>query len=285
MRKIVLTICLFIYIHNSGESQTYQFQAYAIYTLDGSTMYKENFTVSRRFQIDENTYHEDYVNREFYYYKTYTPKVGAELFIIRKMNLSKKFKINLGIGLNYIDFEVNENLNFTFDTHVISSDTVVVKEEETGIINRLCDIYNNNYSSLNIKDEVAINVVNLKIPLNFEYSVLSKLNLSIGAYLLTPLFSTIRSELGRFNRYEDGGFFICYYNKHEKVDRSGNFLSNFNLGYSFGIDYELVKNINISAGFDKQIHNMFVRDDYQTDPVKQEWFSPKQFKFGLQYSF
>lgn len=289
---IILTIILLV-IPKSIVSQKNTF------SISGRTQYipeLNNFN-NRTYQsysikeLNDSLLIKTYYKGSSIYEYIYSAKLGYELIGNIKFNITDRLILKTGLGLNFISFNTNSEV-YRFESEQLSIDTIP-KTTSTPVTpsSSTCDNYINSFFDLReIQKGIDYEIISLKVPLEINHLFLSnKLNLGLGVFIQTPLYSTKTEEYITTEREESNGITSCKYVIITRKDKSGNSLNNLQMGLSGNVSYKILKNIAFEIGITKEFRNVFYQDEnnqsgYFLSSSNFE-YNPYKLHLGLEYLF
>ncbi|MGB3465949.1 MAG: outer membrane beta-barrel protein, partial [Cyclobacteriaceae bacterium] len=149
----------------------------------------------------------------------FSPRLGYELGVSSDIQLSKRFKVSIGLGVQYYEINFSSTLiSFDFESYV--SDTTFFSpvafppNQFSG-----CSFTTNTPQDLREPDSgLGVTQVDLAIPFGIEYAVIpDKLDINIGGILQTPVFSDATFEFVDLHREYSPGQIVCEYFINERV--------------------------------------------------------------------
>lgn len=286
--RLILLLCLFsIFISSNVIAQNVQFKldGKVKYIRADSTQYQTEASGFSNVFINDSTYLRRSIEYRTTRQKKYTPKIAYELNGQFIFSLSNRFSLSTGLGFNYMSFDIASDIvasEFVFT----SEDTIRSSIEESTFFSS-CDVYENSIQDLGeLKQGIQQDILNLMIPMKLHYHLVPNLiNVQLGAYLQTPIYSLQQRERIQFHREMINNQNVCSYEKISEKDTAGNGLRNMQVLCSIDIEYLINAQLSFEIGLRKNFSNTFVDIEFQQTPYDHEVFKSLALNAGMAYTF
>ena len=212
----------------------------------------------------------------------YSSKTGLNVHGKIQIQISDKLNLETGLGLSWNSTDRSSMRNsLSFDRTAV--DTIDLNSSSTpDVFTSSCDAFTNSFQDFDISDVNQIHAIHLTIPVELTYSVLENLlEVGIGGYMRTPLFTSFSREFLRIERQQAGQQTLCTLVEVREHDQSGNGFRNLQLGFSAGIKYYVDEDLRITFAADKLLNGLFIDPDSQPFPLNDDEFNPWTFSIGV----
>lgn len=172
----------------------------------------------------------------------YNTSVGINFDVLTKVNLSEKFDLNLGLGINYIRFDRDVSINANAQT----LNSVGVLGDLFGLGDLFDSLsFDNNIEPLGATANFPLKIVYLNIPIHVAYQVHDKFYVSGGITIMQRLYSKTRTQ--SFINDIGGGQVI------ETDDTSGDGLEDTQFALGVVLGYQFYKDFSVTLSYDRAL--------------------------------
>jgi len=283
MKKSILVILLLWTSLLAAQNTKFSISGKLNYSSDKTNTYTEQSTSFWVTPIDEGSSLKTFFATESNLTEVYKIKLGYELIGDFRINLRPRLNLKIGLGLNYTSFNVariSNQLSYT------ETSTEVIKAPP--VFQSSCDVYTNSVNDvMNVRKGTFFHILSLKVPLEIEYEVIpSKLNVGLGLFAQTPLFSTVSYDYRDIHFEEnENGENVCEFLKGTIRDKSGRSLNKLQLGLLWNMTYKLTDNIAAQLGMTREFNNVFVDHPPNQHRAMPYELNPLKIHIGIEYGF
>lgn len=221
------------------------------------------------------------VNRETT--RSYTPKTGAEIILGADFQINEIMRLSTGAGFTYNAFSIQSS-SVNLSTMVISTEIQPGNTTSVNIFSSNCN-YTNSISDLApVNRDPKFSIIDLTIPLLLSIDAMGdRLDVNLGAFLSTPIYSSEYREYITVERDDTPGSNECTWIRVEEHNRSGNNLRNAKLAASIGLEFRMTDKLSFLLDGRKSMTNLFISEDFQSYPLSNDNYRPVSLSLGIKY--